>query len=218
MEQAKQTASPRKLWGELSYFELGVILLMVGYFFYLNNSTEWVINYNNSTNTSRVINGVENKPGTVLYGQNDFVPKSPVTNSQTFFGIALFLIVIFVLLSKLIKSSRRATISEAIDHISKQLIEVRQLKEAKITVIKSGVRIISDFEEIDLTYNFITRYKSIGDTREAFRYTINVVIKNKQDETEEYYRAYYHPWSRYWDGLVKAVTELTESDQCPRCG
>lgn len=218
MEQSIQTASPRKLWNELSYFELGLIILMVGYFFYLNNSTGWVINYNNSTNGSRIVNGVENKPGTVLYGQNDYVPKSAVSNSQTFFGIVLFLIVIFVILSKLVKSLRRATIGEAINDISKQLIEVRQLREARITVIKNGVRIVSDFEEIDLTYNFLTRYKSIGDVREAFRYTINVQIKNKQDETDEYYRAYYHPWSRYWDGMVKSITELTESDQCPNCG
>ena len=207
-----------KLKERFTYFEIGIVVAMIGYFIYLSSSTSLVLNYNNATNESRVINGVENKPGTILYGPNDYVPKSNVTNTQTFFGIAMFLIVVFVLTSKLVKAATRARIDEALKQIADELIKAKQLKDARITVIRDGIKIITDFTDIDLTYNFLTRYKAKGETREAFRYTICVVEHDKTNNTEQYYRAYYHPWTRYWDGLVKTDKGLFEIDQFPKCG
>jgi len=213
----KQEIKPKTIWKELSYLEIGVIALAIGYFFYLNNLTSLVLNMN-IENDTRIINGVSNPPNTVLYRANDFVPKSSVSNTHTFFGISIILILVILLLSKRFKILRRATIHEAINDISSQLIAVRQLKGASLHPIKNGLRIISDLEEIDLTYEFLTRYKTVGDKKWAFRYTIKVIITNKEEGVAEYYKAFYHPWSRYWDGLVETKKSLSDEDRCPKCG
>ena len=216
-EALKDSMKPKKLWKELSFFEIGLIIAMVWYFFYIANSTSLIVNINDG-NSTRVINGVPNPPGTLAFGANDLVPKSNVSNSQVFFGIILFLVTIYVILSKVIKSSRRATIEEALEDISKQLISVRHMKQAKIYSIKNGLKITSEHEEIELTHSFITRYEEKGGEKLAFRYTINCKVHDKIEDSDEHYRAHYHPWSRYWDGFIRSESELEQQDQCPRCG
>lgn len=218
VEQAPQkTPQPKKLWASLTYVEIALIIAVAGYFVYLDYSTRLVLNTNN-TNQTITINGIEQKVGQTLYLPNDYVPASNVSNTQAFFGVASFIITIYILLSKLSKISRRATIQEAIEDIATQLIQVRHMKEARKSVAKNGMKITSDDEDIELTYNFLTVYKSKGDEREAHRYVIAVEIYDKASEASQYYKAYYHPWSRYWDALVKVDEELTESDRCQKCG
>lgn len=213
----KQELKPKNIWNELSFIEIGVIILAIGYFFYLNNSTALILNIN-LENQTRVINGVPNPPNTILYAPNDYVPKSNISNTQTFFGIVIIILLVVILLSKRISIPRRATIQEAIHDIANQLIKTRQIKDAKLSTTRNGLKIISDIEEIELTYNFLTRYKSEGNRRWAFRYTIGVIITNREDNIPEYYKAFYHPWSRYWDGLVESITPLNDEDRCPKCG
>src|SRR3990167_1798357 len=103
--QSPKKLQPKSIWKELSYLEWAAILIVIGYFFYLNQSTALVLNYNNETKQ-------------VLYKPNDLVPKSNVSNSQTFFGIILYIICVGILLSKRIRSPRRATMKEALDDLS----------------------------------------------------------------------------------------------------
>ena len=217
MEQAPQQNQPKKIWMNLTYIEIGLILAVAGYFIYLGYSTRLVLNTNN-TNQTIVVNGIEQKVNKTLYLPNDYVPASNISNAQSFFGIALFAIAVFVLLSKISKINKRATIQEAITDIANQLIQVRQLKEARKSVVKNGLKISSDDEDIYLTYNFLTVYKSKGEEREAHRYVIHADIYNKTDEAHQYSKAYYHPQSRYWDAFIKVDEELTESDRCQKCG
>ena len=213
----KQEIRPKNIWKELAFIEIGIIILAVGYYFYLNNSTALILNFNNE-NTTRVVNGVPNPPNTVLYNSNDYVPKSNVSNTQTFFGITITLALVVILLTKRMQIPRRATIQEAIHDIASQLIKIRQLKDVKISATRQGLLITSDLEVIELKYNFLTRYKTEGSRRWAFRYTIGVIITDKEDDVPVYYKAFYHPWSRYWDGLVETTKWLNDEDRCPRCG
>ena len=214
--QSKE-ATPQSILKELKLFEWIIVIIIVGYFIYLNSTTSLVININDG-NETRVINGIPNPPHTVLYEPNDYVPKSNVSNTQTFVGILLVAILIVVLLAKRIRTLKRATIQEAIDDIAEQLIKLRNMKNARTTQTKDGLKIISDIEEIELTYNFLTRYKTIEDRSWAFRYSIHVNIFDKTNNTHQYKLAYYHPWSRYFDGMVSVKKELSRDDKCSKCG
>ena len=55
----------KRVWKELSYFEIAMIIILIGYFIYLNNSTVLILNTNNGNDT-RVINGVSYPPNTFL--------------------------------------------------------------------------------------------------------------------------------------------------------
>lgn len=214
--QQKQ-ASAKSLWKEVKPFEWIIIIIVLGYFVYLNNATGLVINVNDG-NETRIINGIPNPPNTILYEPNDYVPKSNVSNTQTGIGIFLTIILILVLLAKRISIPKRATIEEAIEDIADHLIKLKNLKNTKITQTREGLKIISDFEEINLSYSFLTRYKTIGDRSWAFRYTIHGVIYNKRSNIQDYYKFFYHPWSRYYDGMLKVAKELADEDRCPKCG
>lgn len=213
----KKDPTYKKLWKEISWGERFMVGLMIAFMIYLNYSTELVPN-TTGANETRTINGVTFPPKSIIYQPQDYVPKSHVSNTQTFLGVLLFLLVVIMLLSKRANILRRATIKEAIEDLGNQLIEIRNIKDAQISLVKDGLKITSDLEEIDLTYLFLTRYKSKGGEREAFRYVIKVVIRNKSDETEDLYKAYYQPMTRYWDGLVPTTHELSEADRCPKCG
>lgn len=213
----KQEVKPKSIWKEMSYTEIALIVLAVGYLFYLNNSTALVLNLN-SGNETRIINGIQNPPNTVLYRENDYVPKSNVSNTQAFFGAVIILALVTALLSKIINIPKRATIQEAIEDTAKQIIKIRNIEGASISPTKNGLKIISDIEEIEMFCEFLTRYKSDNDGRWAFRYTIKVVITNKEDNVQEYYKAFYHPWSRFWDGLLATSKGLSDEDRCPKCG
>lgn len=210
------TLNPKKIWKELSALEIALIIINIGYLIYLNYSTDLIPNLN-SGNETRIINGVQNPPNTILYSTNSFVPKSNVSNTQTFFGIVLLSILIFSFLSKKIGFGR-ATIEEAIEDIANQLISTKKIKDVQIATTKQGLKIETDFETIEIFTNFLTRYRHIMEVSEAFKYVINVEITDKHDGTREYYKAHYHPMTRYWDGLIKSERELSESDQCPKCG
>lgn len=214
---AAPRVTPKRFWEELSPTEWVAIAAVIFYLFYLNYSTGYVTNLN-SGNESIIINGVEVQPGQVLYGPQDFVPQSNVSNTQTFFGIILVFILVAVLVSRRMSMKRRATIQEAVDEIAAQLIQARNLKDAKITLTRNGMVITTDIEVIELTHEFLTRYKSKGNEREAFRYTIHAIITDRRDGIPQYYKTYFHPWTWYWDGYVRVVKALSEEDRCPNCG
>jgi len=192
--------SPSSFWKELSIVEWVAIAVVIGYFFYLNQSTAYVVNFNNETQQ-------------VLYASNDLVPKSNVSNSQTFFGILLFIVCILILLSKRLAHLKRATPKEALDDLSKQL------KELKNVALADGTSItIQDNIKILPTPQFITRYKELGEESKAFRYTFLVYLRDNYNEVTYYFRAWYHPWDRYWDGFYQTKTPIADRDRCPNCG
>ncbi len=218
MEEVQQVAAqPKKFLKSLTMFEIALIVLACGYIIYLNQQTSRIPNLNNG-NSTIVVNTIPIKPGELLYGPNDLVPKTNVSNTQTFFGILIILLLVYTLLLKVTNVNSRASIHEAVEDITKQIIQVRQLKDARIAVIKNGKKITSDLEDIEITYNFLTRYRIINNLRQAFNYTIHINILDKSTGLEDYYKAYYHPWDRFWDGLVKSSKQLSDVDQCPNCG
>ena len=216
-DEPSQKIAIKKIWKELSYFEIFIIAISIGYMVYLNSSTSMVLNINNGDET-RIINGVQNPPHTILYKPEDYVPKAGVSNTQMVFGIIINIFLISTLLAKRVTSGKRATILEALEDISNNLIKARNLKDARITSTKNALQISTDLEDINLTYNFLTRYRSIGTVADAFKYVIGVEIIDKADNTSEYFKAHYNPKLRYWDGFLKMAKELSEQDQCPKCG
>ena len=210
----KQT--PKSFWNQFSVMEWIAMASMVAYLVYLNVSTHYVPNI--AINETRVINGVTYLAGQALYLPSYFVPSSNVSNTQTFFGVVLYAGTLIILLQRRLNENRRATIEEAINDIARQIIKVRNLRDARIVPQKDGLRITSEFEIIDLDTKFLTRYKSRGDTREAFQYVIQAKIYNRDDEVWVNQKVFYHPWSRYWDGMVKSDRPLNESDKCQWCG
>lgn len=208
---AEQTKTPLKFWKELSWFEIGAIVLIIGFMIYLKNVTALVVNFNDS-NETRVINNIQNPPNTILYAPNSLVPKSNISNTQLFFEILLFSIVVLMLLSKRVSLLKRATPKEAIDDLEKQM---GQLKEITLA---DGTRIPVNDLDIKFTRQFTIKYKTIGGERKESRYAFLVFIKDKKKQVEYYFRAHYHPWTRYWDGFFETPTPIQETDKCPNCG
>ena len=98
-DEPSQKIAIKKIWKELSYFEIFIIAISIGYMVYLNSSTSMVLNINNGDET-RIINGVQNPPHTILYKPEDYVPKAGVSNTQMVFGIIINIFLISTLLSK----------------------------------------------------------------------------------------------------------------------
>jgi len=205
----------KKIWSDTGWTEKILIVVLIGYFVYLNQATALVLNINDQE-TPRMINGIPNEPNTLLYLPQDYVPKSNVSNTQMFIGIILSALLSFILLSKKALKDR-AEISEALSDIANQIIKTKNIKDAKINASKDGLIIRTDVEEICLTNYFLTRYRFIGNVTEAFEYVISVEIKDNEGNID-YYKAHYNPLTRYLDGLIKTTKELKEEDQCPRCG
>ena len=206
----------KSFWNEFSIMEWIAMAGMIAYLIYLNTSTSYVPNVD--INATRVINGVTYLPEQALYLPSDFVPKSNVSNTQTFVGVMVYIGTLLILLQRRFNDNKRATIDEALNDIARQLIKVRNLRDARIVPQKDGLRITSEFEIIDLDCRFLTRYKSKGDTREAFQYVIQTKIYDKEHEVWINHKCFYHPWSRYWDGMVQSDRTLDESDKCQWCG
>lgn len=212
-DEQKKPKTPKSFWKNLAWVEIFAISSMFIYLIYLQNTTDLVLNFNDG-NETRVINGIANPPKTVLYPPNSFVPKSGVSNSQMIFGMILYSVVIAVLLANRMKQPTRATPKEAMDDLSKQLKQLRDLPLADGTTIP-----ITDNLRIEIHPVFLTRYYETSENdRKEFRYTFQVIVKDRQEEVEYYYRAWYHPWTRYWDGLFPAKTLLSGKDACPNCG
>lgn len=211
-QQSQVKKTPIAFWKELSLIEIGIILLFIGYMFHLNQTTALILNYNNG-NSTRLINGISNAPNEVIYPPNAYVPKSNVSNTQTFVGIGLFLIIVIMLLAKRVATLKRATPKEAMDDLSKQIKQLKNIPLADGTTIP-----ITNQLDIKITPQFLTRYRTIGTERKEFRYPFLVIVKDKIDEVIYYFKAYYHPWTRYWDGFVETSRPLSERDQCPNCG
>ena len=211
-EQPQQTKTPVKFWKELSGFEIAAIALMIGFFIYIKSTTALVVNINNG-NETRIINNVQNPPHTLLYPPNAFVPKSNVSNTQTFIGIMIFAIVVLMLLAKRVSMQRLATMKEAMDDLS------RQLKQLKNITLSDGTTIpITDDIDIKITPQFYAKYKTVGNERKIVRYSFLTMITNKKEGTEHYFRVWYQPWTRYWEGFFETAKSLQETDKCPHCG
>jgi len=125
----QEAKTPLKFWKELSWIEIGAVIAMIAFLIYLKNFTSLVPN--TSVNETRIINGVTYPPETLIYPPNAIVPKSSITNTQLFFGILIFAVVVLMLISKRLSVRRRATPKEAMDDISRQ---IKQLK--KVGTIK----------------------------------------------------------------------------------
>src|SRR3990167_10371994 len=120
------TPKPRKIFKEFTYFEIGAIVVFLGFMIYLAYSTKPILNFNN-TNETIVVNNIPIPSGQTLYPSNSFVPKSSISNSQLFFEIFLFVALVIILLGKRATISRRATPKEAMDDISKQLKQLTNI-------------------------------------------------------------------------------------------
>ena len=210
---SQQKKTPKAFWKALSWIEIGAIILFAGYLFYLQSSTSLVLNYNNSTEP-RVINNIPNPPDTLLYLPNSFVPKSGVSNSQLYIGLALFAVVVLLLIAKRLAELRRATPEEAIKDLDRQIRRLRN-----VTLGDGRTLVIDDTIDIKITNQFLTRYEQYGDSKPMeFRYSFLVFFKNKKDQMEHYFRAWYHPWTRFWDGFFETKKPIQETDYCPHCG
>ena len=211
-EQQRKPRTPKSFWKELTWLEIGAIIAPVIFILYLHNSTALVLNFNDK-NETRVINGIQNLPNTVLYPPNSYVPKAPVSNSQTYLGIIIYLVCIGILLQRRLKEKRRATPEEAMNDLAKQLKKLTNIPLADGSTIP-----ITDSTRIYIHPHFITRYKSTGDERKAFRYVFQVIVEDRTNDVELYYRAWYHPWDWFWDGFYPADTMLGDKDYCSKCG
>jgi len=206
----EQTKTPLKFWKALSWFEIGAVVSVIIFLFYLKTYTALVPNI--SLNETRVINGISYPPNTLIYHPNSLVPKSNITNTQAFLGVLLFLIVVLMLLSKRISIRKRATMKEAMDDISKQ---IKQLKN--ITLADGSTIPITDDIDINLTPQFLSKYKTVGEVREAVKYAFLVYVTDKKNQVDYYFRAWYHPMERYWDGFFETKTPLSDVDKCSHC-
>lgn len=207
----EQTKTPIKFWKEMSWFEIGAIAFFIIFLVYLKNTTALIANFNDS-NETRVINNAQNPPNTILYAPNSLVPKSSISNTQLFFEVSLFAVVVLMLLSKRVSLLRRATPKEAISDLERQIGELKEITLADGTLIQ-----INDID-IKFTRQFTTKYKTLGGERKESRYSFLMFVKNKKTHTEHYFRAHYHPWTRYWDGLFETINPIQETDKCPNCG
>ena len=194
----------KSLWDyvkELGSFERIMVVAVIGFIFYTNQSSVLVPNYNNETNS-------------YLYTKETlYVPKSNITNSQTFFEVLLFITCIFFLLQKRVGILKRATPKEAMDDISLQLKEVKNIPLADGNTIA-----LNDSTEINISPIFITRYMETGDERKEFRYVFQCILTDHNLDTKHFFRAWYEPWNRHWDGFYESDTPLRQKDRCPDCG
>lgn len=204
MADEPTTPAPKKsFWNytkEISWAERIAVLVFIGILIYVNSSTSLVPNYNSQTQQ-------------VIYTKESLVPKSNITNSQTFFEIVVFLVCLAVLLHGRVTTAKRATMKEAMDHIS------MQIKQLKNIHLQDGTTIVlSDDVEVILTPQFLTRYAESSDERKEFRYTFLVIVKDRGNKGEYYFKAWYEPWKRYWDGFYQSITPIQDKDRCPDCG
>ena len=201
MSEEPQKNSTWNTLKETTWLQRFAILAVIGFMIYLNQSTKMVPNFNNSTNTH-------------LYTeQTPFVPKSGVSNSQMAFGIILFILCLFILLATKISELRRATPKEAMDDLS------RQIKELKNVPLLDGTTIpLTDSTKIEILPIFFTRYLSVGTERKEFRYVFSSIIKDHSTELEHYHNFWYEPWKRLWDGFYPTTGPLSGKDRCPNCG
>jgi len=206
-----EAKTPLKFWKELSWFEIGAIVSVIVFFFYLKNFTALVPNI--SLNETRIINGISYPPNTLIYPPNALVPKSNVTNTQTFFGMLLFLIVVLMLITKRLSIRKRATMKEAMDDISKQIKQLKNITLADGTTIP-----ITDDIDIKMTPQFLSKYKTVGEVREVVKYAFLVYVIDRKNQVEHYFRAWYHPMNWYWDGFFETQTPLRDIDKCSHCG
>lgn len=211
-EEQRNPKTPKSFWKELTWVEMFAITAPIIFLIYLNQSTGLILNFNNQ-NETRIINGIQNLPNTILYPSNAFVPKAPVSNSQTAIGIILYIICIGILLKRRLKEKRRATPEEAMNDLSKQLKRLTNIPLADGTTVP-----ITDNIKIYINPIFFTRYKSVGDERKAFRYVFQIKVEDRINETEYYYKAWYHPWDWFWDGFYQSNTPLGDKDRCQYCG
>lgn len=212
-DEVKQE-KPESIWRRLSSMEWIAIGLLVGFIFYLHNATGIVVNFND-TNQTRVINGVQNLPNTVIYSPNSFVPKSSVNNTHVFIGVLIVIIAVALLLAKKLIKIKRATMPEAMRDIDKN---IRQLKT--ITLSDGRTLPITPRTDIKITPQFMTRYRFIGQNMEKpeFRYTFLVRVIDELEEISYMFKAWYHPWTRYWDGFYETAMPLSDKDRCIYCG
>lgn len=211
-ETEKKVGVP-KIWQRLTWLEWGAIALLIGFIIYLHNVTGLVVNFND-TNETRIINSIPNPPNTVLYAPNSLVPKSSVTNTHVFVGILITLIAVVILLGKKIVQLRRATMFEAMRDLDKQ---IRELKT--ITLSDGRTMPITIKTHVTLTPIFMTRYRFMPqDDKPEFRYTFLVHVEDKLEEVTHLFKAWYHPWTRFWDGFYETTTSLSDRSRCKYCG
>lgn len=220
MAEDKRSFIP-KVFKQLRYEQIIAIAFFIGVLIYLRNSTSLVPNLvtcENATNTTcepRVINGVTFPPNTILYPPNSYVPKAPISNTELVIAIILFLAVCYILLAREIGLMRRATMTEAMNDLDAQLhgLKTLKLKDGRTIPITSNIK-------ITLTPQFVTRYRFISgkEDKPEFRYTFLVTVHDQIEEDTLYFRAWYHPWTRYWDGFFETATALSDRDRCQYCG
>ena len=200
-EESPKTSSTWSHLKKTTWMQRFAIFAVIAFIIYLNQSTKLVPNFNNSTNTYTYTQ------------QTPFVPKSNVSNSQTAFGIIIFVLCLFLLFQAKISELLRATPKEAMDDLAIQLKELKNIPLADGTTIP-----LTDTTEIIISPHFFTRYLSVGTERKEFRYVFCVIVKNHSQNLDYYYKAWYEPWKRLWDGFYPTTGPLSDKDRCPNCG
>ena len=194
------------LWNKTTTFQKFLLLFIIGFPFYIASTTKLVPNYQCINQT---INGTLNTNCGVLYSDEDYVPKSFMSNGHAIIEGISILILFFSFLAY--KQIGRIPIPEAIRIMKDELKKIKELPTVE------GESISIRNQEFTLPSGVITRYRENEGKWMEFRYTIGMTVKDPNNPAR-YYKGMVHPYTGYFDGFVPTEKEMRDWDMCSRCG